>query len=326
MLIKSAVLKKFLLLTLLVIPLFFLFAFLNKVSAQCTVSDRNQGLVSSAGGITGNFGNSIGTCVTDSKAAYAPFKVPTYNDLKSIHYDQAKQPVAEVAKLPITGNYDVSDANRGNINKHHLIHTTGNMSWAGTNPFYYNPGSGETTPIYNAVIFIEGNLTINSNINYNSQIAGLVFIVKNDVFINPAVTTINAMIVSEGAIYTAYDVSDGNATNSVTGVQPLIVNGSLISIYGGSDTTKRIVFNRSLSDNSRPAEVVNFQPKYLVILRKLLTQSFSIQREISPDTIPANLPSPTALPSVAPSNNPGSSLSNPLKIFTIFSLLDKIRI
>lgn len=49
---------------------------------------RATGLVSTADLFPGsNFGSS-GACIVDPKAAFAPFRIPTFEDLKSLYYDQ----------------------------------------------------------------------------------------------------------------------------------------------------------------------------------------------------------------------------------------------
>jgi len=298
--------------------------YIKNTYAACAVSDKNQGLVSSGGSITGDFGNLIAKCVVDPKAAYAPFKVPTYDDLKSLYFDQAKTS-ATVAKQTrstcTSGNDTITGLDLRTQNL--LVYATCNFVHVNDVSSPLAVATSNKTPI----IFVDNHLYIDSNLNYGGETYGIVFIVKGDIYITPSVTNINAVLVSEGNIYTAYDVSDGNATNSVTGVSPLNINGSLLSIT--STAGEKIYFNRSLNDNSVPAELVKFQPKYLVILRGLTTQPFSIQREITPDLIPSSvLPSPTTIPSpaVAPSSNPGSSYGNPFKIFTIFQLLNQLKI
>src|SRR5688572_5324993 len=58
-------------------------------SSPCQTNDRNQGLISGLN-VSGYFGNLSGQCVLDPKAAYAVFKVPSYESLKSIYFTQSK--------------------------------------------------------------------------------------------------------------------------------------------------------------------------------------------------------------------------------------------
>lgn len=138
------------------------------------------------------------------------------------------------------------------------------------------------------VIFVDGNLTINPSNNkltHGSATSGLVFVVKEDVYIDTSVTQVDAVIIAEGTIYTAASPGHSCATSAVT-ASTLTINGSLISL----NPDKPIKFCRKLSDNSQPAEVINHQVKYLVILRDLLSDTYQKWSEIyvtAPTTTPA---------------------------------------
>lgn len=133
------------------------------------------------------------------------------------------------------------------------------------------------------VIFVTGNLAINKNISHPDKNSGVVFVVKGDVNIAQNVTQIDAAIISSGTICTAYDTIAANCPSiNVPGSQPLVVNGSLISIKQSapSDPVPPIQFKRSLSDNTNPAETIIYQPKYLVILRGYLADTYQRWSEI----------------------------------------------
>lgn len=49
---------------------------------------RAEGLVSTPS-LTGTF-TTTGGCIVDTKSAFVPFKIPTYDELKSIYYDQKR--------------------------------------------------------------------------------------------------------------------------------------------------------------------------------------------------------------------------------------------
>lgn len=133
------------------------------------------------------------------------------------------------------------------------------------------------------VIFIDGNLTIGpmpgNKLQSGTANSGLVFVVKGDVNINKVMTTIDAMIISEGTICTA---SEGDPPACPSGLtdpattSQLVINGSLISL----NPAKPIKFRRALSNNSRPAEKINHQVKYLVILRDLISDTYQKWTEI----------------------------------------------
>lgn len=122
------------------------------------------------------------------------------------------------------------------------------------------------------IIFVDGNLNINTNLTHTSNSAGLVFVVKGNVNIASTVTRIDAVIISTGSIYTA---GAGCTTNSVT-AGALTIYGSLISL----DANDKIKLCRTLANNNAAAEIVKQQPKYLVILRDLYAEILQKWSEI----------------------------------------------
>ena len=102
--------------------------------------------------------------------------------------------------------------------------------------------------------------------------------------IDKSVKLINAVIISDNTVYTAVDllanppvttciknnIDVGASTNALT------INGSLISLKEGS-----IVFCRKLTDDFLwPAEKINQEPKYLVILKDLFSDTLQKWSEI----------------------------------------------
>ncbi len=63
-------------------------------SSACSVSQDPSltrvldGLISTSQPITGRLDSNTGKCVVDPKAAFFPFKIPSFDDLKSIYFDQ----------------------------------------------------------------------------------------------------------------------------------------------------------------------------------------------------------------------------------------------
>lgn len=238
-----------------------------------TYNSRVQnGLISTPQIITGSkLGDTSGVCAIDPKAGFAPFKVPGYDDLKSLYYIQAKSSVVTQHELP-TGNKtqaDIAFTDSGDS----VYHVNGDLTISNNN-------SGT----HIGIVFVEGNLNITGNYCYgttcpagvSSNTLGTVFIVNKNVTIDPSVNRIDAIIVSAGIIYTAAATGStcSLATNVTGGNSQLIINGSLISINQSSGATAPIQFCRKLSDNNQPAEKINQQVKYLVILRNLLSDTF----------------------------------------------------
>lgn len=216
---------------------------------------------------TPNLGNDLkkttdSKCIVDPKAAFAPYKIPTYEDLKSLYYTQSK-----ATKLSSTNTNlaPITSTDDGKV----FNYTTSTVNINGT--YNYNG---------TAIIFIDGNLNIDQNINDNSadKSKGLVLVVKNNINIKQSVTQIDAVIISEGIICTAYTGSAClSATDTATSPR-LTINGSLISI--NSNGSPAIKFRRRLADNSDPAEKIIHQPKYLVILRNLMSDTLQKWSEV----------------------------------------------
>lgn len=226
-----------------------------------TTAIVQDGLVSTKDG-----GTSVnnGACVTGPLVPFnlAIDKIGTYANLKSIYYTQAK---SSVNKVQIPSPVNQGDFTR-ELARNDIILVDGNL---GGN-IDFTTGS----PNNPVVVFVEGNLLIDRNIGNNlvddNPNSGLVFVVKYDVNIHKDVTRVDAVIISEGTICTAYDGVPCASANVTA--EPLVINGSLISLK----QDKPIKFRRNLADNSISAEKINHQVKYLVILRHLMSQT--IQR------------------------------------------------
>ncbi len=138
-------------------------------------------------------------------------------------------------------------------------------------------GNLSATSTKSGVVFVEGSLNITENYTYGRGSTGTVFVVKGNVIIASSVTQIDAVIISSGKIFTAGNNCSLalNIASNTTNLQ-LVINGSLISL----DQNNKIEFCRTLSDNSLPAEKIIQQPKYLVILRDLMSDTYQKWSEI----------------------------------------------
>lgn len=278
--------KKLLIFTLTII-LLTIYTAVSKTGAESIVNcgtsgaTKADGLVSTIQ-IDGGFKTSSGACVVDNKAAFSPINIPNFASLKSLYFDQVRRSASVTKHTPLVGN-----------STHDDIHTPeaarrwrdGPMPPGRGNLFYIKksgPSDGNldiTGPIkgsYPVVVFVEGNLNIGSipdnKLIYGDSNSGLVFVVGGNVNIHKDVTQIDAVIISAGIICTAYDGS-ACPTENLT-LSKLTINGSLISL------SAPIQFKRSLIDNSQPAEVINHQVKYLVILRDLMSDTLQKWSEI----------------------------------------------
>lgn len=202
--------------------------------------------------------NSEGVCIIDPRAAFAPYKIPTYDDLKSLYYTQSKANKTEYT--PPSGVEANQDNLRSTLNSSDVILFRGDLRLDNIS------GSPKT-----AVVFVEGNLFFDRDFTLGDANSGIVFIVRGNVNIDLTVTRIDAVIISGGTIYTA----GANCPKSLVPASQLVINGSLISLG-----TNSIKFCRNLSNNTEPAEKINHQVKYLVILRNILSDTYQKWSEI----------------------------------------------
>ncbi|MBI2086199.1 hypothetical protein HYT74_02570 [Candidatus Daviesbacteria bacterium] len=245
--------------TLIVFFLLLVAYLIPSVSAQtCTTDTRvTNGLITTPS-VTGKFGVDLtGKCITSNETSFAPFKIPSYDDLKSLYFTQ-KTGGLLVSK-------DEASENDIPLNSDSVYNTTGNLTISSNIP-------GNKT----GVIFVEGNLILSpaSQKLTTNDSAGLVFVVKGNVNINKDVSQIDAVIISSGIIRTA----GSTCTTSAETASALTINGSLVSL----DSTKPPVFCRTLgsNDNTQPAEKIVQQPKYLVILKDLFSDTLQKWSEI----------------------------------------------
>ena len=223
---------------------------------------RATGLVSTPQLLSGSKFGTSGACIIDPKAAFVPFKIPSFDELKSLYYTQSKATKTDATPASGTANQGTI---RSALNSNDVVLIRGNVELNG------NLGGTSKT----AVIFIDGNLNFGSNFTFGDNNTGLVFVVGGNVNIAQSVTRVDAVIIAKGIICTAYDGSVCPTAN-VSNSQPLVINGSLISL----NELAPIKFRRSLADNRQPAEKINHQIKYLVILRDLISDTYQKWSEV----------------------------------------------
>lgn len=274
-----------------ILILLFTFYFLvpdTQATGECLISttDPNiEGGLISAPSISG-FSTGSGVCNQDPSSAFAPYAFENkfnYASLKSLYFDQSKL-TSKVEHIGTTGENQLrTDLNTDGKN---LIYINGDL---GIN----NTIAGSTT----AVVFVKDNLFFASpmtQFTYGDANSGIVFIVQGNVYIDPTVKSIDAIIISAGKIYTAATYpSTCNHKFPVSTTTPLVINGSLISIYKDRDQAQKctsdtppsscpiIEFCRTLlGGNTGPSELINHQVKYLVLLRSILSDTLQRWSEI----------------------------------------------
>lgn len=108
---------------------------------------------------------------------------------------------------------------------------------------------------FNQIVFISGDLTIETELTINSS-STLLFVVEGNANIAKAVNNVHAGILADGDISTAYDIAEGDATNTL--------------LLKGIFSAAKFNFQRTLqgtNNSNTPSDDFTFEPKYLVQLK-----------------------------------------------------------
>jgi len=124
---------------------------------------------------------------------------------------------------------------------------------ASTIPNNYDSGS------FNAIVFVPGTLTIDTNIVINTK-STLLFIVGGDAKINKSVENVQAGIFADGNIQTAYDL----ATSGVS--KTLYLKG----VYSANKIELQRPYQGAGSKDPPPSEDFTYEPKYVMNLADYL--------------------------------------------------------
>lgn len=116
------------------------------------------------------------------------------------------------------------------------------------------------------ILFVDGNLTIDGNINVTDNQGFFVTFVNGTISINPSVTGSPSL---EGLYLSNSTFSTG------VGTSPINIRGSIAS-YGG------ISFERDLADDSSPAEYIEFAPDQVAMFPEKLMLSRTKWIEVAP--------------------------------------------
>ena len=111
-----------------------------------------------------------------------------------------------------------------------------------------------STATFNQIVFVNGDMTISSNIKVANSSTAL-FIVKGNVKISKNVTETSIGIISDGTISTAYDLAEGDYCSTLT--------------LKGIFTANKFLFTRTLQgtkNDQYPSEDITYEPKYAIKL------------------------------------------------------------
>jgi hypothetical protein len=253
---------------------FMLFALPFSIKGACNSATPTAGGLISATTVTGL--TTSDTCINSPLAALSVGEIPTFNEMKVTYYDHANPPTgSNIVKMSPLNN--TADLNSLSSTNNQIYYINGDLTLNGSN-------IGGSTK--SAVFFINGRLIIRGDVRFNSASSGLVFIVGGhstnsglgNIYVAPSVTQVDAVLMADGNIYTASGAGSACSTSLVNVSSPLVINGSLMTLNTGSIVLCR---NLASSSNIEAAEQVNYQPKYLVILRDLIPYNRPIWKEIT---------------------------------------------
>ncbi len=148
-------------------------------------------------------------------------------------------------------------------------------------------------------IFVDGNLYINTDLTNTNPKTGIVFVVQGSIYIRRDVETVNAFLISHGKDASSNDITPFcSAWNGTIPPNPdgsdcvdypdppdpdaalrqyLIINGSVISLNA---TLSPQFVRRKVIRDTNPSETINFEPKYVIILKDVFSRDLKIWREI----------------------------------------------
>lgn len=233
---------------------------------------------------TSVFNTNLGTYIENvPQAALPTFELQSYDDLKTIYFNKNKN--LDIEKITVS---DTSSADQGIFARATTTPTQGssfylkNASLAINEPITGVPGFKDNRSY---IVFIDGDLNIRSDLNYAIDTAhpnrSLSLVVKGNVNIDSSVHHVDAAIFAEGRnpggfSYSICTVSVANSCSdrglAPADLNPLVINGSLVAL----NANYPIIFRRNLVNNTTAAEQINTQPKYLVLLKELFSQTLNI--------------------------------------------------
>ncbi len=250
---------------------------------NASVKIDNSGLLSTGG--SGSQFEFISTPSADTHSICGPqavveeFNDLNYQKIKALYYDKAN---SSITKQELTGDQTetVLNSDTPPTSLYHI--KDGNLT-VGAN----------ITVNRIKVIFVDKDLWIKQNLTHTNGLAGLVFVVGGNIWVDETVAEIDALIIVHNqfcSAATGFDINtlscrpDGFQTTS-----QLTIYGSLIFMnnpYSNTDppipslTPFQPNFVRSYNSNVQPAETVAYQPKYLVLLKNFFAKPKTIWTEL----------------------------------------------
>ena len=175
------------------------------------------------------------------------------------------------------GGDSQGDRSGATLNQGNMVSTVvsdgGVMRWVG-NIDGVNLWNYQGAP---AVIFVDGSMTIDADMSMDAD-TGVIFIVKEDIIVDDDVIEIAGVFITNG-VFNSHDTNScGVASDGYGSDDRLVINGA-VHAFG------QLCFTRDpggASNLNTPAELINYEPKYLYLFQEIVGDPTVIYREISP--------------------------------------------
>lgn len=121
---------------------------------------------------------------------------------------------------------------------------------------------------FNQIVFINGDLLISNDIVIDPASTAL-FVVKGNVDISKQVRDAHIAIFTDGNFNTAYNLNEGEATNTI--------------VFKGIYSANKFIFERTLQgtgNQNDPSDDFTFEPKYLIQLRDYFGENHIIWKSV----------------------------------------------
>lgn len=271
--------------------LFLVFFSFSRVFAACPLANQERARIQLEGSnsflsltdtidaFSSNRFSVSSKCLIGTRAFIPQSFLPNYQEMKSLYYTQNK--AVSIEKPTVTaGNITQSSSaspidlssSSNPVVKGRLYNVSGNLT-------VENNITVEET----GIIFIDGDLFINTNLTHTNQDAGLVFVVGGSVYITPNVDRVDAFIITHNEFCSAYNSVASQCYPSFYQASKLTINGSLIFLNNPPPpipTPYKPQFVRANANNRDPSEEINYQPKYLIILKEIFSKDRTTWSEV----------------------------------------------
>jgi len=129
-----------------------------------------------------------------------------------------------------------------------------------------------------AVVFISGDMNIDRDIEIAAD-TGLIFVARGDILIQGGVKRIDGIYSTDGDFKTYENVTCGSTGSNN---QQLTINGA-VHVFGEACFTRSLPPLPNIPNNrDDPAEIINYEPKYLWLFKEIIGDKKLFFKEVAP--------------------------------------------